>query len=136
MEHCRLMHDKQKIGNIGEELACEYLVKHGYRVLGRNIRGRGWELDIVAQSKDKTLVFVEVKALSARAGETILSPEDHFTRSKFIKTKRACEMFIGQNDELIKEKKGWRIDLIALTVDQDGKAKEFRHYENVSIPGT
>ncbi len=130
------MDNKQKIGNIGEDLACEYLVNHRYKILGRNIRGRGWELDIVAQSKDKTLVFVEVKALTARDGEAALLPEDHFTKSKFKKTKRACEDFVFQNEKLINEKKGWRIDLIALTVDQDGKAKEFRHYENVSIPGT
>lgn len=49
------------IGNKGEDLACEYLKKNGYKILERNFRIRGGEIDIVA--KDQAyLVFVEVKA--------------------------------------------------------------------------
>lgn len=48
------------IGHSGEDLACDYLKKHGYQILERNYRIRGGEIDIVAQDKDY-LVFVEVK---------------------------------------------------------------------------
>ncbi len=48
-------------GNKGERLACEFLKKQGYRILERNFRIRGGEIDIVAKDKDY-LVFVEVKA--------------------------------------------------------------------------
>ncbi|MDD5415847.1 MAG: YraN family protein [Candidatus Daviesbacteria bacterium] len=48
------------IGNKGEELACKYLKKLGYRILERNFRIRGGEIDIVAKDRD-TLVFAEVK---------------------------------------------------------------------------
>lgn len=47
-------------GNYGENLACKYLQKLGYRILERNYRIRGGEIDIVAKDKD-TLVFIEVK---------------------------------------------------------------------------
>ena len=49
------------IGNYGEELACQYLKKQGYKILERNYRIRGGEIDIVARDQDY-LVFVEVKA--------------------------------------------------------------------------
>ena len=49
------------IGNYGEELACQYLKKQGYKILERNYRIRGGEVDIVARDQDY-LVFVEVKA--------------------------------------------------------------------------
>lgn len=49
-----------KIGNQGEDLACEYLRKQGYKILERNYRIRGGEIDIIAQDKEY-LVFVEVK---------------------------------------------------------------------------
>jgi len=48
------------IGNIGEELAVNYLRGKGYRVLDRNYRSRCGELDIILL-KDEVLVFVEVK---------------------------------------------------------------------------
>lgn len=48
------------IGNQGEDLACKYLQKHGYKILERNYRIRGGEIDIVAQDGEY-LVFVEVK---------------------------------------------------------------------------
>ena len=48
------------VGNQGEELACRYLQKQGYKILKRNYRIRGGEIDIVAKDKDY-LVFVEVK---------------------------------------------------------------------------
>lgn len=47
-------------GNQGESLACDYLKKQGYKVLERNFRIRGGEIDIIARDKD-FLVFVEVK---------------------------------------------------------------------------
>ncbi len=48
-------------GDYGEDLACKYLKKQGYKILERNFRISGGEIDIVAKDKD-ILVFVEVKA--------------------------------------------------------------------------
>lgn len=47
-------------GNRGEDLACRYLRQQGYKILERNYRIRGGEIDIVAQDKEY-LVFAEVK---------------------------------------------------------------------------
>ena len=52
--------DNKQTGEVGENLACEYLRKQGYKILERNYRIRGGEIDIVAQD-GSTLVFVEVK---------------------------------------------------------------------------
>lgn len=48
------------VGNQGEALACKYLQKLGYKILKRNYRIRGGEIDIIAKDKDY-IVFVEVK---------------------------------------------------------------------------
>ena len=115
------------IGKLGEDLACEYLVKKSYKILARNYRKKWGEIDIISRASDKTLIFVEVKTL---AGDGELSPEDNLTAAKLKKTKRACEAFALHNQDLINGKKGWRIDLIAITLG-NGDRPEIRHYENI-----
>jgi putative endonuclease len=48
-------------GRAAEEAAARYLETLGFRILRRNLRGPGAEIDIVAR-EGATLVFVEVKA--------------------------------------------------------------------------
>jgi len=48
------------LGDRGEELAASWLEKHGLKVIERNFRCKGGEVDIVARD-GKTTVFVEVK---------------------------------------------------------------------------
>lgn len=52
-------------GHHGEDLACQYLEKEGYKILERNYRIRGGEIDIVAKDGE-TLVFIEVKTRWSR----------------------------------------------------------------------
>ncbi len=48
-------------GRSAEDLAEQMLRKKGYRILERNLRIAGGELDLIADDQD-TLVFIEVKA--------------------------------------------------------------------------
>src|SRR5688572_2550786 len=52
---------RQRLGRIGEDLACIELERRGYAILARRYRRRGGELDIIARD-GPTVVFVEVKA--------------------------------------------------------------------------
>ncbi|MBI2019025.1 YraN family protein [Candidatus Daviesbacteria bacterium] len=81
------MSNKQT-GDQGEDLACEYLQKQGYKILERNYRIRGGEIDIVARDGD-TLVFVEVKA---RSSHEFGPPSESMTPWK-IKALVKCAMF-------------------------------------------
>ena len=47
-------------GDIGENIAKNYLVGQGYRIVKTNFRNAIGEIDIIAYDED-TLVFVEVK---------------------------------------------------------------------------
>jgi|UPI000366BE43 putative endonuclease len=48
-------------GQRGEEAACRYLMRQGYRIIARNVRVGPGEIDIIAEYGD-VLVFAEVKA--------------------------------------------------------------------------
>ena len=57
------MRNTKAIGDIGEEIAAQYLLSKGYKLLERNAKYAGVDIDIVAKDK-KTLVFCEVKTRS------------------------------------------------------------------------
>ena len=54
------MIEPHELGKIGEDLAAEYLISQGYRILERNWRSGHKEIDIIAL-KDDILAVVEVK---------------------------------------------------------------------------
>lgn len=47
-------------GRVGEDYTAGYLADNGWKIVARNFRVRGGEVDIIAE-KDNVLAFVEVK---------------------------------------------------------------------------
>lgn len=125
------MTQKSEIGKLGEDLACKYLENKGYRIIERNFRKPWGELDIVAKDKGGALVFVEVKTMNENPS---LNPEDNLTSSKLKKLRRTASLYAGHRQELIKDKKGWGIDLVAISLknltDLE-KDCEIKHYQNI-----
>ena len=64
-------YNNRRKGELYEAKAAEYLVQKGYRILERNYRRRGGELDIVA-FKDGLLVVCEVKSRTGFNGGSSL----------------------------------------------------------------
>ena len=65
------MNERARLGRAGEDAAADHLRAHGYRIVKRNLRGPGGEIDIVAWD-GPTLAFVEVKTrASSRFGSAI-----------------------------------------------------------------
>ena len=82
------MNTTWEIGQNGEELAGDYLMKHGFHILHRNWNlHKGCELDIVA-TKDNQLHFIEVKTRS-RVTEFSSRPEQAITEAKLRNIVRA-----------------------------------------------
>jgi putative endonuclease len=121
------MNNNKNIGEIGENLACEFLIKKRYKILFRNYREGSDEIDIITQSFEGVLVFFEVKTLREIND---LIPEDNLTKDKLRKISRACRLFAGFHQKLINDR-GWRIDLIAITLNKDSDNK-ICHYENIT----
>jgi putative endonuclease len=71
----------------GERLAAFYLQCRGYRILHRNIRASGVEVDIVAW-RDEQLCIVEVKT---RADEHFAAPEQSVDRARRQRQWRAAQ---------------------------------------------
>lgn len=55
---------RKEIGALGERVAAEYLRRHGFKLIDRNVARKTGELDLVVEKED-TLHFVEVKTVVA-----------------------------------------------------------------------
>ncbi|TSC89823.1 MAG: endonuclease [Parcubacteria group bacterium Gr01-1014_3] len=121
------MNSKANTGNLGEDLACRYLINNGYKILDRNFRKPCGEIDIIAKDNDATIVFVEVKALRRASS---LSPEDNMSSSKIAKINRTASLWAGSNDASINQEKGFRVDLVAVEL-ANWQDPIIRHYKNV-----
>lgn len=119
---------RTNLGNFGENMACKYLAEKGYKIIERNFRKPWGEIDIIAKAPDKTLLFVEIKTMKENL--VGLKPEDQLTYSKLRKLKRTASLYAGHKQELIKDDKGWRIDLLTLTIRE--KSCDISHYKNIN----
>ncbi|GAC1573627.1 MAG: YraN family protein [Candidatus Elarobacter sp.] len=64
-------------GRAGEDAAVALLESRGYRIVGRNVRLPGGEIDVIARDGD-TVVFVEVKArANATFGTAVHAVDAH-----------------------------------------------------------
>lgn len=55
--------EKRKTGDLGENMACKFLVKRGFEIVERNHLQKWGEIDIIVK-KDGKLHFIEVKTVS------------------------------------------------------------------------
>lgn len=110
-----------KIGKQGEEAACKYLEKHGYKILETNRRfSRFCEIDIIALDK-KTLVFAEVKT---RTSTLCGHPLEAITKTKYSHIKHGLFLYLQEHPEY----KSFRIDAISVLLKPELKIE---HLKNV-----
>ena len=114
---------RKELGDAGEKLAKDFLKKKGYKIREANFRCREGEIDIVAQKKD-CLVFVEVRT---KTGTGFGSPEESVTFAKKEKLIASALSYLNSHKNL---PESWRIDFVAVELDQKGKATRIELIEN------
>ena len=122
------MIDPHTLGRYAEDLAAKYLVSIGWRVLARNVWNQYGELDIVAADyREKDLVIVEVRC---RTKNKIQDAIDSIDRRKMNALLRASNEYIDS----IGWQGFWRIDLIAVTIDEKNSLEnwELQHVKDIT----
>ena len=127
--------EKQKIGEIGENLAEKFLVKHGFSILDRNYTKKWGEIDIVAEKAEK-FYFIEVKSVardnindvardlperpesSGRAGTNEYRAEDNMHPWKLRRLSRTIQTYLLSKKLDDKE---WQVDLLVVFLDLKNK---------------
>ena len=122
------------LGERGELAAAAHLKGKGFRVLARNVRLASGEIDLLAESPDRSsVVVVEVKARAVQAGEQARLPERQITRAK-------AGTLAGLAADVSRRRgvsgRPVRIDVVAVEfVEGERSPREIRHYENAIDAG-
>jgi putative endonuclease len=114
---------RKELGDIGEKLARDFLKKKGYKTMETNYRCREGEVDIIARKRD-CLVFIEVRT---KASTGFGSPEESVTFAKKEKLISSALTYMSEHRDF---PESWRIDLVAVELDPDGKATRIELIEN------
>jgi len=125
--------NSQKIGQLGEDIACHYLEDHGYAILERNYTKKWGEIDIIAQKAEKRF-FIEVKSKSLVSLDYVSSeigrPEDNMHPWKMRRLRRVVETY------LISKRLGyvdWQFDLLIVYMDLEQRKARVKRMENVIL---
>jgi putative endonuclease len=124
----------QKIGELGEDVACKFLVKHGFVILERNYTKKWGEIDIIAEKWSRRY-FIEVKSKSVSDLDFILDdktnrPEDNMHPMKMRRLRRVVETY------LISHRLGsvdWQFDLLVVYLDIDNRKARVKVVDNIIL---
>lgn len=114
---------KQRLGSWGENLAETYLKEKGLVPLGRNIRTRYGEVDLVMRDGE-TIVFIEVKT---RTNLDFGTPEESITRKKRTRMIQTAEACMQEHPEWGGY---WRIDVLAVLGRSNDPEPEIMWFDN------
>ncbi len=113
------------IAVLGEDAACKFLVKKGYKIVERNFRKGYGEIDVIAH-QNGTLVFVEVKT---RTSSLYGSPFEAISPFKLKSIIKAAQFYAY----VFRPKKAdnIRIDAIGVWV-KNGSVVKIEHLEGIT----
>lgn len=114
---------KRQFGDVGENVACVYLEKHGFEIIDRNYLRKWGELDVVAR-KGSVIHFVEVKSVSA--GSSIRG-EENMHPGKLARLHRAIETYLLEKRLDL----DWQLDLAVVKIDSAERKATVELLENI-----
>jgi len=113
---------RNELGAEGERRAADHLAARGYRIVGRNVRAGGVEMDLIVR-RGRLVVFVEVK--TRRAGGSG-SGEDAVDARKQLRLVRGAAAWIHEQPRPIGRA---RFDVIVCECSRDERDWRLRHLE-------
>lgn len=89
------MNNSKSIGNRGENIACEYILKvQNKKIIARNYHSRYGEIDIISVD-DKYINFIEVKT---RKSNTLIGGVYSVDKNKQMKIIKTAEIYLVNNN--------------------------------------
>lgn len=121
---------RRTLGRLGEELAAAHLQRLGFSVLGRNVRTRHGEIDLIAFD-GRTLAFVEVKTrrVDARAVRPDQEPLAWLRPRQRARLRRLAVAWLGREKHIRPTAHTIRFDAVGVIVDGNDRLLRLDHLE-------
>lgn len=104
------MSNNKKIGEYGENVACDYLLNHKFEIMYKNYFSRFGEIDIIAlDAANQDIVFIEVKT---RKSFICGRPSEFVSLNKQNKIKKTALDFIEKKKL---DNNNFRFDIIEVS---------------------
>ena len=136
--HMKRLRLKNEVGIKGEDIACKFLMKQGYKVLHRNYLKKWGEIDIVAK-KEGIIHFVEVKSVSCESFEKIsrvtnaFRPEDNLHGWKLERLGRVIQSYLLEQFGEGEDEPDWKFDVAIVYLDMKRKKGRVEFLEDIII---
>jgi putative endonuclease len=121
---------RRALGELGEHMASEHLIRAGYTILATNFRTRFGELDLVA-ADPRCLVFCEVKTRIAGTRRGPCGPLDAIGPRKRVQVRAMAREWLASRDP---SERPWRpelrFDAIGVLMSRSGRLVSLDHLEN------
>ncbi len=111
---------------MGENIACQFLEKHGFKILERNYLRKWGEIDIVAE-KAGVIRFVEVKSVTHAT--FAYRPEENMHPWKLKRLGRTMQTYMLHK----KLDCDFQLDLVTVKMDMDTRQARVELIENIVI---
>ncbi|WP_420427306.1 YraN family protein [Algiphilus sp.] len=118
--------ERARRGVEAEDRALAYLQQQGLRLVARNVRSRGGEIDLVMR-EGETLVFVEVRFRQRRDHGGALASIDARKQQRML---HAARVWLSRHPE--DAMRGLRFDVVAFEADEG--AQWLRNVLDVTAP--
>ncbi len=112
-----------ELGKKGEDLAADYLLKKGYKIVARNFSFQKAEVDIIAR-KDNILAIIEVKT---RSTPDFGNPQEFVKGRQIQRLVKAVDYFVNDHNMDVEV----RFDIIAIIKNKAGTRLE--HLEDAFV---
>jgi putative endonuclease len=128
---------KRAFGDIGENIACQFLMKRNYKIIKQNYLKPWGEIDIITL-KEGTYHFIEVKSVSWETSSKDVihetsnnserfRPEENVHPHKLKRLHRTIESYLMEN----KIDTEWQLDIITVKINKTAKTAQVELIENI-----
>lgn len=117
------MSEHFELGKKGEQIAVDYLIKKGYKILERNWRFQKAEIDIIA-TKQKKIISIEVKT---RSSKYFGNPQD------FVSSKKIKLMVFAMNEYVLMKNLEEEVRFDIVTVIKNRTSYDIKHFKDAFL---
>ena len=123
---------KRIFGNLGEDIACQFLERQGYKIIERNYLRPWGEIDIIAE-KENVVHVIEVKSISREntigkeSGPLDYRPEELVSRKKLEKLSRTASLYMDSR----RDDREYQIDVVGVLISKTNRTARCRFFEQV-----